>query len=66
MNIKFNTVLNDKGNPIAYDITGTIMVDGEVTPLGYSCFYFENAFKELCYWVNECPSATVTYTASRA
>ena len=63
-NIVFNTVLNDQGNPIAYDVSGEVTSDGERVSLGFSCFYFDRAFDELCYWVNECPTAKVTYTSS--
>lgn len=62
--IQFNTVLNDNGNPIGYDVTGMVMVDNEQTPLGFSCYYFEKAFNELCYWAKQCPSAEITYTTS--
>ena len=62
--IKFNTVLDNKGNPIAYDVTGMVTLDNEQTPLVFSCFYFEKAFNELCYWVKECPMAKVVYTSS--
>jgi hypothetical protein len=62
--IKFNIVLDDSGNPFAYDVTGIITLDNEKTLLGFSCFYFDKAFKELCYWVNECPTAQVVYTTS--
>lgn len=62
--IKFNTVLNDDGNPIGYDVTGTVTTDNEKAELGFSCFYFEKAFNELCYWVKECPDAQIIYTTS--
>ena len=62
--IIFNTVLNEQGNPIAYDVSGSVIIDNERVELGFSCFYFEKAFKELCYWVNECPIAKITYTTS--
>lgn len=62
--IKFNTVLDDEGNPIAYDITGMVTLDNEKTHLGFSCFYFEKALNELSYWVKECPMAKVVYTSS--
>ena len=63
--IQFNTVLNEKGNPIAYDITGSVTIDDEQTPLGFfQCFYFERAFNELCYWVRLCPNAQIVYTTS--
>ena len=62
--IIYNIVLNEKGNPIAYDITGMVTVDNERVELGFSCFYFEKAFEELCYWVRECPKAKVSYTTS--
>jgi len=62
--IQFNTVLNDDGNPIGYDVTGMVIIDNEQTPLGFSCFYFDKAFNELCYWVEQCPKAKITYTTS--
>lgn len=62
--IQFNTVLTDEGDPIGYDVTGVVTVDNQETHLGYSCFYFDKAFNELCYWVNERPDAKVTYTTS--
>jgi isopentenyldiphosphate isomerase len=62
--IKFNTVLNDQGNPIAYDVTGLVTIDNEAVHLGFSCFYFDKAFNELCYWVKECPQAQIVYTTS--
>jgi len=62
--IQFNTVLDDTGKPFGYDITGMVTLDNEKTHLGLSCFCFDKAFDELCYWVNECPSAQVVYTTS--
>ena len=62
--IQFNTVLNDNGNPIAYDITGSVICDNEVTHLGFSCFYYEKALNELSYWANEFPSAKIVYSTS--
>lgn len=62
--IQFNTVLNGDGNPIGYDVTGTVTIDNEQAELGFSCFYFERAFNELCYWVKECQDAQIVYTTS--
>lgn len=62
--IQFNIVLNDDGNPIGYDVSGAIIIDNEKVDLGFSCFYFEKAFNELCYWVNQCPKAQIDYTTS--
>lgn len=62
--IEFNTVLNEMGDPIGYDVTGTVTTDGEQAHIGYSCFYFERAFNELCYWVKECPGIEIVYTTS--
>ena len=62
--LTFNTVLTTEGNPIAYDVTGTVTTDNEAAHVGFSCFYFDKAFDELCYWVNECPDVEVKYTFS--
>jgi hypothetical protein len=62
--IKFNTVLDDTGKPFGYDVTGMVTLDNEETHLGFSCFNFDKAFSELCYWVKECPSANIIYTTS--
>ena len=62
--IQFNTVLNEKGNPIGYDVLGMVTIENEKTPLGFSCFYFEKAFNELCYWAKLCPTVKITYTNS--
>ena len=62
--IQFNTVLDDTGKPFGYDVTGVITLDNEKTHLGFSCFKFDKAFNEFCYWLNECPTAQVICTTS--
>jgi hypothetical protein len=45
------TIDPDTLDPLEYDLTGSLMIEGEQTPIGLSSTNFDKVFDELLYWV---------------
>ena len=60
--LTFTTTMDtDTLNPIEYAVEGTLWIDGEETPIGFSSADFDRVFDELRHWTKTIESVDVTF-----
>jgi hypothetical protein len=61
--LTFCTTLDqDTLEPVEFTVTGTLLIEGEQTPIGLSSANFDRVFDELSYWTRLIDSVDVKFT----
>lgn len=56
------TIDQDTQEPVDYDVSGSVILEGQEVPVGFYTAKFERAFNELAYWTRLVKNVEVKYT----